>query len=91
MSSISEDIVEVMRKLAEWRLRSVYTDFTQDTGAVGGGGAGANRREMGHSALAEKALKQVMPDNQQFMVRLTSEVLESNGSSSMVCWMLVSS
>ena len=65
-----------MRKLAEWRLRSVYTDFTQDTGEVGGGGAGANRREMGHGALAEKALKQVMPDNQQFMVRLTSEVLE---------------
>ena len=38
---------------------------------------------MGHGALAEKALKQVMPDNKQFTVRLTSEVLESNGSSSM--------
>ena len=53
------------------------------TGDVGRGGAGANRREMGHGALAEKALKQVMPDNRDFMVRLTSEVLESNGSSSM--------
>ena len=52
-------------------------------GEVGRGGAGANRREMGHGALAEKALKQVVPDNRQFTVRLTSEVLESNGSSSM--------
>ena len=47
VSSISADIVEVMRKVAEWRLISVYTDFTQDIGEVGGGGAGANRREMG--------------------------------------------
>jgi len=53
------------------------------TGEVGRGGAGANRREMGHGALAERALKQVVPDNRQFTVRLTSEVLESNGSSSM--------
>ena len=53
------------------------------TGEVGRGGAGANRRETGHGALAEKALKQVMPDNREFMVRLSCEVLESNGSSSM--------
>ena len=53
------------------------------TGEVGRGGVGSNRREMGHGALAEKALKQVVPDNRQFTVRLTSEVLESNGSSSM--------
>ena len=53
------------------------------TGEIGRGGPRGNRRELGHGALAEKALKQVLPDNMLFMVRLTSEVLESNGSSSM--------
>lgn len=46
---------------------------------------GLSRREMGHGALAERALAQVMPDKAKFgyTVRLVSEVLESNGSSSM--------
>ena len=44
-----------------------------------------SRREMGHGALAERALAQVMPDRNMFgyTVRLVSETLESNGSSSM--------
>ncbi|XP_018308454.1 polyribonucleotide nucleotidyltransferase 1, mitochondrial isoform X2 [Mycetomoellerius zeteki] len=41
------------------------------------------RRELGHGALAEKALRPVLPKNYPFTIRLTSEVLESNGSSSM--------
>jgi polyribonucleotide nucleotidyltransferase len=43
------------------------------------------RREIGHGALAERALAQVMPTEKEFgyTVRLVSEVLESNGSSSM--------
>ena len=54
------------------------------TGEVGGRGGGAgNRRELGHGALAERALRQVMPEQTDFTTRLTSEVLESNGSSSM--------
>ena len=53
------------------------------TGEVGRDCVGVNRRQKGHGAFAEKALKQVGPENRQFMVRLTSEVLESNGSSSM--------
>ena len=52
------------------------------TGDVRSGGAGANRRETGHGALAERAIRQVLPDC-DWTVRLTSEVLESNGSSSM--------
>ncbi len=42
------------------------------------------RREIGHGALAEKALLQVMPDEKEFpyTIRVVSEVLESNGSSS---------
>ncbi|XP_052766208.1 polyribonucleotide nucleotidyltransferase 1, mitochondrial-like [Mya arenaria] len=42
-----------------------------------------NRREIGHGALAEKGLRAIIPDNLPFSIRLTSEVLESNGSSSM--------
>ncbi|MDP8215888.1 MAG: polyribonucleotide nucleotidyltransferase [Candidatus Kaelpia imicola] len=46
---------------------------------------GPGRREIGHGALAEKALKAVMPQNEEFpyTVRLVSDILESNGSSSM--------
>ncbi|CAL1269905.1 unnamed protein product [Larinioides sclopetarius] len=41
------------------------------------------RRELGHGALAEKSLRPVLPSDFPFTIRLTSEVLESNGSSSM--------
>jgi polyribonucleotide nucleotidyltransferase len=46
---------------------------------------GAGRREIGHGNLAEKALKQVIPDNDVFpyTIRVVSDILESNGSSSM--------
>ncbi len=46
---------------------------------------GPGRREIGHGMLAEKALRQVIPDAQIFpyTIRLVSEVLCSNGSSSM--------
>jgi polyribonucleotide nucleotidyltransferase len=46
---------------------------------------GPGRREIGHGALAERALKPVMPSKDKFpyTVRLVSDILESNGSSSM--------
>ena len=46
---------------------------------------GPGRREIGHGALAEKALGSVMPSKEKFpyTVRVVSEILESNGSSSM--------
>jgi len=46
---------------------------------------GPGRREIGHGALAEKALKAVLPSKEKFpyTIRLVSEILESNGSSSM--------
>ena len=46
---------------------------------------GPGRREIGHGALAEKALSMVMPSKEEFpyTVRVVSEILESNGSSSM--------
>lgn len=46
---------------------------------------GPGRREIGHGALAERALEQVKPDVDQFAytVRIISDITESNGSSSM--------
>jgi polyribonucleotide nucleotidyltransferase len=44
---------------------------------------GTSRREVGHGNLAQRALKKVMPDDCPYTVRVVSEVLESNGSSSM--------
>ncbi|WP_277655851.1 polyribonucleotide nucleotidyltransferase [Seleniivibrio woodruffii] len=46
---------------------------------------GPGRREIGHGALAERALSYILPheDNFPYTMRIVSEVLESNGSSSM--------
>ncbi len=44
---------------------------------------GTSRREVGHGNLAQRALKKVIPENCPYTVRIVSEVLESNGSSSM--------
>ncbi|XP_066598139.1 polyribonucleotide nucleotidyltransferase 1, mitochondrial [Prorops nasuta] len=52
---------------------------TNETGRTGH----ANRREIGHGALAERGLRPVVPKDYPFTIRLTSEVFESNGSSSM--------
>ncbi len=52
-----------------------------ETGRMGS----QSRREIGHGFLAERALKAVIPDHEKFpyTIRIVSEVLESNGSSSM--------
>ena len=54
------------------------------TGEVGRMGA-PKRREVGHGALAERALRPMIPSEDEFpyAIRVVSEVLESNGSSSM--------
>jgi len=52
-----------------------------ETGRMGG----FNRREIGHGALAERSILPVIPDAADFpyAIRVTSEVMESNGSTSM--------
>lgn len=52
-----------------------------ETGRVGG----MNRREIGHGALAERSIEPVLPPQDQFgyAIRVSSEVMESNGSTSM--------
>lgn len=54
------------------------------TGEVGRMGA-PKRREIGHGALAERALLPVIPDEEEFpyTIRVVSDIMESNGSSSM--------
>lgn len=46
---------------------------------------GTSRREVGHGALAERAITPVLPDQESFpfTIRVVSEIMESNGSSSM--------
>lgn len=52
-----------------------------DTGRFGG----QNRREIGHGALAERSIAPVVPGEQEFpyAIRVSSEIVESNGSTSM--------
>jgi len=44
---------------------------------------GLSRREIGHGNLAHRALKKIIPDEFPYIIRIVSDILESNGSSSM--------
>ena len=44
---------------------------------------GTSRREIGHGNLAQRSLKKVIPSDCPYTIRIVSEILESNGSSSM--------
>ncbi len=44
---------------------------------------GTSRREIGHGNLAHRALKRMLPEDYPYVVRVVSDILESNGSSSM--------
>ena len=68
---------------AEKRFMLHYNFPAFSVGETGRYGA-PGRREIGHGALGERALLQVMPSEDEFpyTVRVVSEVLESNGSSS---------
>ena len=44
---------------------------------------GVGRREIGHGNLATRALKRMIPDDYPYVIRIVSDILESNGSSSM--------
>jgi polyribonucleotide nucleotidyltransferase len=79
-----EQMIEALEgeKYKNFMLHYSFPPFSVgETGPVRGPG----RREIGHGALAEKALLSVMPSKDSFpyTVRVVSEILESNGSSSM--------
>src|SRR5690606_28303500 len=44
---------------------------------------GPGRREVGHANLAGRSIKKVLPEEQPYTLRIVSDILESNGSSSM--------
>ncbi len=73
--------------LHEERRRNYYFHYNFPPYSVGevGNMARTSRRELGHGALAERAIKAVLPkgDNFPYTIRLVSEIMESNGSSSM--------
>ncbi|XP_037078097.1 polyribonucleotide nucleotidyltransferase 1, mitochondrial-like, partial [Pollicipes pollicipes] len=82
-SVLKSDLMSVITQGVRPKNFMLHYEFppyaTNETGRPGGLG----RRELGHGALAERALRAVVPEPFPFALRLTAEVLESNGSSSM--------
>jgi polyribonucleotide nucleotidyltransferase len=79
-----EQFIDTMEKETTKRYMHFYNFPPYSTGEVKRMGS-TSRREIGHGALAEKALVPVLPDRESFpyTIRLVSEILASNGSSSM--------
>ena len=77
-------IVDLMMEEGLKRFMLHYNFPPFSTGEAGRMGA-PSRREIGHGRLAEGALQAVLPSDQEFpyIIRVVSEILESNGSSSM--------
>ncbi|MEK7146927.1 MAG: polyribonucleotide nucleotidyltransferase, partial [Patescibacteria group bacterium] len=80
----AEQLVETMETTGKRRFLHHYNFPAYSVGEVGSF-RGPGRREIGHGALAEKALKAIIPDFETFpyTIRVVSETLSSNGSSSM--------
>ncbi len=79
-----EQWIDTMEEFAKKRYIHHYNFPPYSTGEVKRLGGG-NRREIGHGALAEKALEPMIPTKADFpyTIRLVTETLGSNGSSSM--------
>lgn len=79
-----EQMVDTLMGLSKRRFLLHYNFPPFSVGEVGRFG-GQGRREIGHGNLAERAIKAVLPEAEKFpyTIRIVSEVLESNGSSSM--------
>ncbi|CAK9822746.1 Polyribonucleotide nucleotidyltransferase 1, mitochondrial [Anthophora retusa] len=82
-SSLKQDAITMLTSGIKEKNFFLHYEFppyaTNETGIL----TRVDRREVGHGALAEKGLRAVIPKDYPFTIRLTSEVLESNGSSSM--------
>ncbi len=79
-----EQIIDGLQEEYKKRFLLHYNFPPFSVGEVGRYGA-PGRREIGHGNLAERALKSIIPDEKDFpyTIRLISDILESNGSSSM--------
>jgi len=80
----AEQLIETMETSAKRRFMLHYNFPPYCVGEIGRLGA-PGRREIGHGALAEKALRPLIPPQDEFpyTIRVVSEILSSNGSSSM--------
>jgi polyribonucleotide nucleotidyltransferase len=83
-TSADEQFVEALEGKTTKRFMLHYTFPPFSTGEIKPL-RGPSRREIGHGALAEKALVNILPSKEEFpyTIRVVSEILESNGSSSM--------
>ena len=83
-SPSDSQIMGGMETQADKRFMHHYNFPPFSVGEIGRVG-GTNRRMIGHGALAEKALMPILPSKEEFpyTIRIVSEVLASNGSSSM--------
>ncbi len=83
-TSADEQIIDALEGESYKRFMLHY-NFPPFSVGETGPNRGPGRREIGHGALAEKALVPVLPTPEEFpyTVRLVSDILESNGSSSM--------
>src|SRR3989344_2197461 len=79
----SEQLLENMRFSGKRRFMLHYNFPPYSTGEVGRVG-NPGRREIGHGALAEKAVRNIIPSQEEFpyAIRVVSEIVSSNGSSS---------
>lgn len=79
-----EQMIDDLAGLTKKRFLLHYNFPPFSVGECGRVGA-QSRREVGHGFLAERAIKAILPDFEKFpyTIRIVSEVLESNGSSSM--------
>lgn len=79
-----EQMIDDLAGLTKKKFMLHYNFPPFSVGEVGRVGA-QSRREIGHGFLAERAVKAIVPDFEKFpyTIRIVSEVLESNGSSSM--------
>ncbi len=80
----AEQLVETMETSGKRRFMLHYNFPPYSVGEIGTF-RGPGRREIGHGALAEKALKWLIPTKEDFpyTIRVVSEIVSSNGSSSM--------
>lgn len=89
----AEQLVETMEVSGKRRFMLHYNFPKYSVGEVGRMG-GPGRREIGHGNLAEKAIQSLIPSQDEFpyTIRVVSEILSSNGSSSMasVCSAILS-
>ncbi len=80
----ADQLIESMKTTGKRRFMLHYNFPPYSVGEVGMF-RGPGRREIGHGALAEKAIRRLIPEAMEFpyTVRVVSEILSSNGSSSM--------